>query len=239
MVLLICCMINTSHMQTLKWSTNSEAINSTLVVVIFFSISCFPFWLVWQLNHYYSQLDQVSFRTKFGTAYEGLHCVRGNKSPLVHVALFYLRRALLAGCAVYYRDNLAIQIVLLFTTALFQITLISGFRIFRYKERCNSEMTNEGVTLLILYSIFIFTDFVSSVYVKFYMGYFFSACILIHLYVNIVIITKQNFKINTRRWFIKKALAKAKARILDRRYSVIEPDCKRHARRRMKWQEEY
>ena len=51
-------------------------------------------------------------------------------------------------------------------------------------------MANEGVTLLILYSIFIFTEFVKSVYVKFYMGYFFSACIVLHLYVNIVIITK-------------------------------------------------
>ena len=202
-------MINTSHVQTLKWSTNSEAINSTLVVVIYFAVTCFPIWLVWKLNHYYSQLKSHSFKASFGTAYEGLNCDLKNKSPLVHVALFYLRRALLAGCAVYYNENLAIQIVFLFTTALFQITLISGFRVFRYKERASSEMANEGVTLLILYSIFIFTEFVKSIYVKFYMGYFFSACIVIHLYVNIVIITKQNFKVNTRRFFIKKALARA------------------------------
>ena len=100
-------------------------------------------------------------------------------------------------------------------------------------------MANEGVILLIMYSIFIFTDFVSSVYIKFYMGYFFSACIIIHLYVNIFIITKSNFKVNTKRWFIKKELSKARAKVLKRRYSVKEPDCKRHARRRKQWQEEY
>lgn len=92
---------------------------------------------------------------------------------------------------------------------------------------------------MIMYSIFIFTDFVDSVYIKFYAGYFFSALIVIHLYVNICIMIKMNIRFNTRRWFIKKALKRAQAKVIERRYSEKEPDCKKHARRRLQWAEDY
>ena len=114
MVVLICCMINTSH---LSWLSVSEAINSTLVILIFGFVIGFTCWLLYTINRYFYQLENVTFKSRYGTAYEGLNFKQG-KLLLAHIFMFYLRRALLGWCAVYIRYNLAIQIALLFSTTL-------------------------------------------------------------------------------------------------------------------------
>ena len=104
LILLLCCMINTSH---LDWTSVSLAINSTLVIVIAATILGFPIVILCILNRYFYQLENLHFRSQYGTAYNGLDFRKG-KMILVHISMFFLRRLLLTGCAVYLRDNLAI-----------------------------------------------------------------------------------------------------------------------------------
>ena len=142
---------------------------------------------------------------QFGTAYEGLDMRKG-KIILVHIFMFYLRRALLAVCAIYIMQNLAIQIAVLFSTTLLQIALISGFKVYKDNSRNKSEIINETIAMLIMYGIFLFTDFVPDIECKLYLGHLFSGFILTHLFVNICLISARSFTLSTRKWFAKREL---------------------------------
>ena len=134
--------------------------------------------------------------------------MRHGKFVLIHIFFFYVRRALLAVCVVYINQNLAIQIAVLLSTTLFQVILISGFKVYREKSRNRSEVMNEYIALLIMYGVFIFTDFIPphQLKVKFVLGHLFSAFILSHLLVNVTLISARNIHLSTRKYWAKKQL---------------------------------
>ena len=116
--------------------------------------------------------------------------------------------------------------------------MIAGFKVFKEKSRNRSELLNEEFTYLIMYCVFVFTDFVPSVEVKFFLGYLFSGFILIHLVLNIGLICTRNFTLTTRRFILKKALKKSLEKRREWRESLPEPYCEVIARRRKRWKAE-
>ena len=230
LVLLLCCMINTSH---LKWTSVSLAINSTLVIVIAATLFGSPIVILRILNRYFYQLENLHFRARYETAYYGLNFKKG-KMILVHISMFYLRRFLLAGCAVYFTDNLAIQVAFLYLTTLLEIAILIGLKVFKDNARNREEALNEVIAFLIMYSVFLFTDYVSNVNVKFILGYLFSVFILAHLTYNIIIIIRRNISLGAKRRFIKNELKRKEQRSLALREARQMPFCKVYAENRRK-----
>ena len=123
----------------------------------------------------------------------------------------------------------------MYLTTLLKIALLTGLKVFKSKAHTREETLNELTAMLIMYSVFLFTDYVSDVNVKFILGYLFSVFILVHLIFNIVIIIQRSISLNIKHLFIKNELKKKQKKNMAMREAREIPLCKTYAENRRKF----
>ena len=177
-------------------------------------------------------------RYKFGAAYESYDIKKG-KIFLLDILMFFLRRALLVYVVIYKMENLTLQIVVLFSTTLLQIVIIANFEFYESRSKNRAELLNEVFTMFIMYGTFLFTDYIPDAKVKYDLGYVFSAFIILHLFLNLGIIARWNFKISTRAWHVRMKLRQTQIERTEWRNKRKIPYCMHTAGRRQKWKKKF
>ena len=79
--------------------------------------------------------------------------------------------------------------------------------------------------MFIMYGTFLFTDYIPDAKVKYDLGYVFSALIILHLFLNLGIMARWNFRISTRAWHVRIKLRQTQIKRTEWRNTRKTPYC--------------
>ena len=88
-----------------------------------------------------------------------------------YISYYYIRRLLLAATAVMLSHVLVVQLLIFKLSAISHLILIGYTHPFALKRHNYSEMMNEVSTLLIMYHIFCFTDWIPDPALQYNIGF--------------------------------------------------------------------
>ena len=124
-------------------------------------------------------------RKKFGNLFSKYHTNPMHSGTTTFAFYFYLRRLLLAMSVVMLKHFLVGQFFIFVMTQIFQVILLGMVKPFKTNLQNKSEIHSEIVTMLIMYHIFCFTDWISDVEIRYFLGYSCLALNAIHIGVNL------------------------------------------------------
>ena len=110
-------------------------------------------------------------RGSIGAIYSSMNEKIDNSSLRRYVTFFFVRRMVLSFSVVFNSKLLVVQFLTFIMTAIAQIILIGYVK--PYKERSDNtqEILNEVISVVIMYHIFCFTDWLPDAHVKYNLGY--------------------------------------------------------------------
>ena len=129
--------------------------------------------------------NDYKLRKKFGNLFSKYHTNPMHPGTTMFAFYFYLRRLLLALSVVMLKHFLVGQFFIFVMTLIFQIMLLGLVKPFKTNLQNKSEINSEIVTMLIMYHIFCFTDWISDVEIRYFLGLTCLALNVAHIGVNL------------------------------------------------------
>ena len=126
------------------------------------------------------KLQDDNFRAKYGSAYEGLKEVDGKY--IFHTLFFFYRRLMIISCLIYFDSMIITQYLIIALTGLGVVMLLALREPFKSSMRNKAEILEECSTMVTMYHIFCFTEFISDSLVKHGVGYSLIVSIVLHLF---------------------------------------------------------
>jgi len=181
----------------------------TLVAAFFMGfIVIVPILFICRLLYSFDLLNERKFKSRFGAFYEDLKLSTG-KRILLQPSFFLVRRFILVAAILLVENILIVQIFMMASQIIIQVIII-GSNVFGSKSREKTEYFNEIVLMMSMYTMFVFSPWVTDVYVVFYFGYIVIAIVVTHLLINLGIILVSTIKTTISQCKRRFALAKYK-----------------------------
>ena len=134
------------------------------------------------------------FVNKFGTLFDGIRHTSHKQGTLFFLSFFYIRRFTLAAVVVFIQTQFLFQIFAFIITTLVKLGLLLALKPYISPKLQRIEANNEVFTLLIIYHMICFTDWIPSVTMKFYIGYSCVAVNCLLLLINLILMLKSTIK---------------------------------------------
>ena len=160
------CHLRASRLNVTNWVETGLTIYAGAILII---LAAYMVGSVIFLRMRYDIIKTESFKNKFGALTLGLH--NRDMSPLYYPFTFMLRRYLFALIAVYLSEFNFFQIQIL----VFKSSMVMAFqgqvKPFQDPFQNKLELTNETLTLIATYGLFIFTSFVPDPVARYQVGW--------------------------------------------------------------------
>lgn len=157
-------------------------INTILAFIFTVIVLIFPFFVISFMLYNFQKLDQPYMHERFGSLYDSLDTKRG-RGIIAYIGHYFIRRILLA-CAVVFSSSLFLQFALMTVTILIQISIVITVKPLKGgKFALGMEMFHEVTTMLILYTVICFSQFVPDPFTRSVMGYVSISLVSGHLLV--------------------------------------------------------
>ena len=135
-----------------------------LSIVFIIGFGLLPFIIIRFLNSNYDLLSKPAFRLRFGTLYDGIRINPERKvGSIFMLSFFYFRRLILAAAVVFIQKQLLLQIGAFLFTNLVKLAMLSSLKPYESRKLLRSELTNEIVSLFIVYHMVCFTDWIPDI----------------------------------------------------------------------------
>ena len=135
------------------------------------------------------ELDDASFKQAFGTLYTNVETKRTrNASVYEYLTIFCVKRMIYAYVTIFYSDTLFVIIIAYICLPIASINFFVNCKPLKGKALNYIEIMNEMFILQVSYYMFVFTDFVQSVPLRYDIGFVFMYYASFTLVVNFVII---------------------------------------------------
>ena len=162
------------------------------------------------------KMDDANFSQKFGALYSGLNLDKKDskrKSGLFFPFFFVLRRLLFFVAAIFLQQYTLFQLAIQFFCSTTMIIYLGYWWPFHTPLFTKIEIFNEVTTLLLLYHLFMFTDWIPMATIRYLMGWSFIAVTVMNLMFHLgsmVVNTVGNLKKKVRKVHYKYVLARSK-----------------------------
>ena len=137
--------------------------------------------------YYYCNVDKLEdekWAEKYGTLYDGLQLSteeNKRKSALFFPFFFVIRRLAFVFAVIYMKDFLWGQIMTMFTCCIIMVIYLNYVWPFVDDILTKLELFNEIISIMLLYVMFTFTDWVPLAETRYYIGWVFITIIVAHL----------------------------------------------------------
>ena len=177
------------------------------------------------------QTNNNAFKDKYGAFLNGTRTDQSRYvNPAITIAMVYfMRRLMLSMTLVFWPEFLWGQISLQFLLSTFLIIIIQWIQPLESSFANRMETFNEVTTILILYTLMLFSDYIESSVTRSFVGLVYIGILVTFALVHLVPLFLDSFRKTHRcckKVFIKCKIAKSKDRITEGRKKdqVIEPD---------------
>lgn len=150
--------------------------NNLFTFAIAITIAIMPFYTTLFYGWKFNKLDDEEFASKFGTLYSGLNldmAEHTRRNGLFFPFFFILRRLLFVFAAIYMESFLWLQLAIQFFCSVWMMIYLLTFWPFKDKIFTKVEVMNEVTSLLLLYHMLTFTDWVPRAETRYVMGWSF------------------------------------------------------------------
>ena len=183
------------NIQALEWNNIGEYLNSGSSVFFISAAVLLPI-IHYRFLHENKKIihNDRRIRQRLGNLYMNLKTNPLENGVIGFSVYFYIRRFLLALSIVMMRNFLVGQFFIFVMTTIFQVIFVGIVQPLKTKQMNKSEIHSEIVTMMIMYHIFCFTDWVQDLNIRHYLGY---SCLMLnslHLSVHIVKICRDSFR---------------------------------------------
>ena len=211
--LVLCILIGLSKMRWVKgdfsiFYNNLFTIGVAIVVFIMpFFTSVFYGWNI-------DKMDEVEFKRRFGTLYQGLNLDMEEgkrKSGLFFPFFFVIRRIAFVGAAIWLAHFLWSQLAIQFFCSVTMIIYLFHYWPFDKPIFTMLEIMNEITSILLLYHMFCFTDWVPEAETRYLMGWSFIGITCSNLVLHVVMLCF-NSTLNLKQRCLRLCTAKAKGK---------------------------
>lgn len=145
-------------------------------ILKFFIIMSLPVFSLFQLKRNFEKLDDPDFNKKFGTLFQNLYVKKS--SATVMTTLFCTKRIILALTTVYLNNFVLASIYYYSFSSLFSIGYFLNERPFKNKLLNFMENINEAAVYLTSFMMFMFTDWIPDIEVRYTIGFVYLTGIL-------------------------------------------------------------
>ena len=207
-IILICALINLYY---LKWDTYGQVLNSLTSLATISVTGLYPIWVYCILSGT-TNWHRLQFERKFGTLFMDLRKKGATKKQLSRFSMFfYLRRLLIVVSLMWFQGFLVVQFFIYIKLLIVNVILLLYIKPYTTKGQNLMETINEVVAMLIMYHMFMFTDFVPDPTTRFQLGFSCIVFIAVHLLMNLSVIIVGSIKHTKNRCRVRQALKKAKS----------------------------
>lgn len=162
------------NMEEVAWPPGQDAVTISNYFAYIFLGLCFVIPIV--LAVFFCRTQDAwatsSFKLKYGTYLEGTrHYKEGYQGIVMFLALtFFMRRMVLSLCLVYCQSFFWAQVAAQFQISIFMIIVLQWARPHESRSSTWTETGNEFMTLIILYHMVCYSDFVLNPWTKSVLG---------------------------------------------------------------------
>ena len=181
-VIQICCLYN---IQNQSWHNQAAQVNSGLSWSLFGLLLLYPALMQWYLYSKRAMLNHESFLHKYRKAYDGMDV--NNNNFILYPLFFYYRRILVPLSVIFWPNVIFVQYGTLVMTGVATIILLGQKRPFASKSRVKSEIMQEITIIFISYHVFCFTDWLSDLEVRHWIGYSIIAWVMGQIFVTLAV----------------------------------------------------
>ena len=173
------------------------SVQSAACLTFMVSFLTLPFALLLYLAIKMDLLSEDGIKRRFGKLYEDLHLQNGKK-VFLWPAFFLIRRSILA-ISVVLVPSLIGQFYLFWLQCIIAAIILGYARPFVDKARYKMEFYNETTMMLVLTTMLCFTPWLQNVELKTNIGFVACGLVVIHLLVNLIIMTCSSCRNLTRK----------------------------------------
>ena len=157
------CFLNTLY---LHYNGYGEKLNTILSLVFFIVLILVPVLIYNFLDKNWHLMNTRSMTNKYGILYNGIRSTGSKQGILVFLTFFYIRRLILTATVVYIQDQLFLQFCIFVATNIAKLALLFSLKPYTLRKTMRIEVTNEVFSLIIVYHMICFTDWIPSISVR-------------------------------------------------------------------------
>ena len=155
-------------------------------------------------------MEDEEFQKKYGTLYEGL-CLdmedSKRRTALLFPVFFVIRRLLFVASAIWLDGFIWSQIAIQFFVSVWMIIYLFHYWPFENRIFTILEVVNEVTTVLLLYHMLCYTDFVPDPWTRYIMGWSFILVTCGNLIIHVTLLAR-NSLVNLKNKFVEKCSRK-------------------------------
>ena len=204
-------LLNLVESPRLDFIASVKASHYLSIAVVILSLAI-PVMLIVHICSHRERLSEDKLHMKVGSLILGSKSKskRQPKTTIVVPIVFFARRITVVLTLIYWQEFLWGQVAVQIMMCLCMIILLQWFRPFDDAFSNNVETFNELITMMILYMLFLFTDFVGKPDTRRLLGFAYIGVILVYSLVHLTILFSDSYRKVKKRIRLCKAKCKSK-----------------------------
>ena len=164
-------------------------------VAVGIALGLLPLYILFYYFARVDSLDDPPFKARFGSLYDSLKMNesdehRERKVSILHPFLFVMRRLVIISTAIWLAPWPVIQLIVAFFTTMVLVVYLLWWRPFERNFDNGIEVMNEMSSLLLLYLLMTFSDWIPDVELRHAIGWLFIGIICFNLSIHIYFLTR-------------------------------------------------